>query len=105
MKNVKKPKWDKQEGSPIILTNPEGMNKNPSFVEPLKAGQEVTATIGGIEVVVMLTNIFTTTSAEGKVVAIIDGQQDRDTLGDLALGDNVFIRREDMYSLDIDAGA
>ena len=101
MNTVKKPKWDKQDDSPIIIANPEGTNKNPSFTEPLRAGQEAIGTIGGVEIAVMLTDIITTTSAYGKIVAIIDGQQDRNTLGDLSVGDSVFIRREDIYSLDI----
>ncbi len=102
MKTVKQPKWDKQGGAPIILANPEGPNKNPSFLEPLRAGQEATGTIGGVEIAVLLTDILTTTKAQGEIVRMLDGPHDIDRLGDLSVGDIVLIGRDEMYSLYID---
>ncbi len=102
MKTVKQPKWDKQEGAPIILADPDGPNKNPPFNEPLRVGQRATGTIDGVEVVVLLTDILTTVKAQGQVIGIFDGQNERDAIGDLCLGDIVFIERKDIYSLDID---
>ncbi len=102
MKTVKQPKWDRQDGAPVILTGPDSLNKNPSFTEPLRAGQQAIGTIGGIEVAVLLTEIMTTASAQGEIVGIVDGQTNRDSLGDLSVGDTVLIKRSDMYSLDVD---
>jgi hypothetical protein len=102
MKTVKQPKWDRQEGPPIILTNPDGPNKNPSLTEPLKIGQEAAGTIGGVEISVRLTDILTFTQAQGEIIRILDGHVDRDVLGDLSLGDTVLIKRQDMHSLEID---
>jgi len=102
MTKAKHPPWDKQDGAPIILANPAGPNATPSFSEPLKRGQEAIGMIGGIEVVVVLADVLTATSAEGEIVEILDGFQDRQSLGELAVGDRVFIRREDMYSLNVD---
>lgn len=102
MKTVKQPTWDKQESTPIILTNPDGSNRNPSFQEPLSAGQRVTGTIGGVEVTVLLTDILSSTSAQGEIIGILDGQDDRGSLGDLLIGDIVFIKRENMYSIEVD---
>jgi len=104
MKTVKMPNWDKQEGAPIILCNPQGPNKNPSFNEPLRVGHIATGTIGGVEIVVSLTDIISAVKAQGEIIGILDGQNERDSLGDLSVGDIVFIERKDMYSLDIDAG-
>ena len=98
MTSVKQPHWDKQDGLPIIIANPTGPNKNPSLTEPLSVGQEATATIQGIEVVVVLTP----TRAHGEIVRILDGYVDRETFGDLSIGDTVLIRREGMFSLNID---
>lgn len=102
MTSVKQPHWDKQDGLPIIIANPTGPNKNPSLTEPLRVGQEATATIQGIEVVVVLTDVLTPTRAHGEIVRILDGYVDRETFGDLSIGDTVLIRREDMFSLNID---
>jgi hypothetical protein len=102
MKTVKQPTWDKQEGTPIIMANPDGPNKNPSLAEPLSVGQRAIGTIGGVEIVVQLTDILTTTNAQGKIILIVDGRNDRDSLGDLSIGDTVLIKRADMYSLDVD---
>jgi hypothetical protein len=104
MKTVKQPAWDRQEGAPIILTNPDGTNRNPSLAEPLGAGQQATGTIGGVEITVLLRDILTATRAEGEIIRILDGQDDRDFLDDLSIGDIVLIRRQDMYSLDVDTG-
>ena len=57
-KTVKQPKWDKQESAPIILTNPDGPNRNPSLAEPLSVGQTAVGTIGGVEIAVLLTDIL-----------------------------------------------
>lgn len=103
MKTAKQPKWDKQDGPPIVLANPAGPNKSPSLTEPLKPGQEAVGTIGGVEVVVLLKDILTPTQAQGEITQTLDGFVDLDVLGDLSVGDTVFIRREDMYSLNIDA--
>ncbi len=105
MGTVKQPKWDKQEGAPVILTNPEGQDKNPSLTEPLRAGQEAIGTIGGVEIAVLLTDILTSTKAQGEIVRILDGRDDLDRLGELSMGDIVLIRREDMYSLDVDTSS
>jgi hypothetical protein len=104
MKTVKRPKWDRQEGAPVILANPDGPNINPSFSEPLCSGQRAIGTIGGVEIAVLLTDILTTTSAQGEIISILDGQNDRNYLDDLSMGDTVLIRRADMYSLEIDTG-
>lgn len=103
MKTAKQPKWDKQDGPPIVLANPAGPNKSPSLTEPLMAGQEAIGTIGGVEIVVMLTDIVTPTQAQGEITQIMDGLVELDALNDLSVGDTVLIRREDMYSLNIDA--
>lgn len=103
MKTAKQPKWDKQEGPPIVIANPAGPNRNPSFTEPLKVGQEAIGTIGGIEVVITLTDIIAPTQAQGEITQILDGLAELDAIGDLSVGDTVLIRREDMYSLNIDA--
>lgn len=103
MKTAKQPKWDKQDGPPIVLANPAGPNKSPSLTEPLAAGQEAIGTIGGVEVVVTLTNIIAPTQAQGEITQILDGLVDLDVLGELSVGDTVLIRREDMFSLNIDA--
>ncbi len=105
MGTVKQPEWDKQEGAPIILTNPEGQNRNPSLLEALTAGQEAIGTIGGVEIAVLLTEILTPTKAQGEIVRILDGRDDLERLGELSIGDIVLIRREDMYSLDVDTGS
>ena len=102
MKTVKQPKWDKQEGSPIIFANPDGPNRNPSLTEPLRVGQQAIGTIGGVEVVVVLKDMLTPTKAQGEIVSIMDGMEERVSLGDLSVGDSVFITRQDMYSLDVD---
>jgi hypothetical protein len=102
MGTLKQPKWDKQEGAPIIVADPDGPNKNPSFTEPLGVGQQALGTIGGVEIAVLLTNILTDTKAQGEVIHILDGQNDLDSLGDLSIGDTVIIKREDMYSLYVD---
>lgn len=102
MKTVKQPKWDRQEGMPIILTNPDGQDKTPSLAEPLMAGQEAIGTIGGVEIAVLLTDVLSSTKAQGEIVRILDGRNDLDRLGDLSIGDIVLIRREDMFSLDVD---
>ena len=102
MKTVKEPKWDKQEGAPMILTNPDGPNRYPSLAEPLRVGQQAIGTIGGVEIAVRLTDILTTTKAQGEIVEIIDGQDDRDSLGELSIGDTVTINRGDMYCLEVD---
>jgi hypothetical protein len=102
MKPVKQPKWDKQEGTPIIQSNPDGANRNPSFTTPLRVGQLATGTIGGAEIAVVLTDILTTTNAQGEIIRILDGQNDRDFVGDLSIGDTVLIKSTDMYSLEVD---
>ena len=102
MKTVKQPKWDRQEGAPIIMDSPDGPNRNPSLAEPLRVGQRAIGTIGGVEIAVLLTDILTTTSAQAEIISILDGQNDRDVLDDLSIGDTVLIKRADMYSLDID---
>lgn len=102
MASVKQPKWDKQEGPPLIIANPSGPNRNPSLVEPLKVGQQAIGTIGGVEIAVVLKDILTPTKACGEIVAIMDGMKDLDSLGDLSVGDSVLITRQDMYSLEID---
>lgn len=101
MKTVKQPKWDKQESAPIILTDPDGPNRNPSLAEPLSVGQTAVGTIGGVEIAVLLTDILTTTSVQGEILEILDGQIDQDSLGDLSKGDTVLIKRENMYSIEI----
>jgi len=53
---------------------------------------------------VRLTDILTTTKAQGEVVEIIDGQDERDSLGELSIGDSVVINRGDMYCLYVDTG-
>ena len=103
MKTAKQPKWDRQEGPPIVIANPDGPNKNPSFTEPLRVGQEAIGTIGGVEVVVMLTDIVTPTQAQGEITQIMDGLVELDALGDVSVGDAVLIKREEMFSLNIDA--
>jgi hypothetical protein len=102
MKTVKEPKWDKQGGTPIILSNPDGPNRYPSFTTPLRVGQVATGTIGGVEIAVTLTDILTTMKAQGEIIRILDGQNDRDSLGDLSIGDTVLIKLTDMYSLEVD---
>jgi hypothetical protein len=102
MKTVKQPKWDRQEGAPIIVANPEGPNRNPSLTEPLSVGQRAIGTVGGVEIEVLLTDILTTTTAQAEIIGIVDGRDDRDSLGDLSIGDAVLIKRADMYSLDVD---
>jgi hypothetical protein len=102
METAKQPHWDKQEGVPIILARPDSPNRTPSFTEPLQVGQRATGTVGGVEIVVSLTNILTATKAHGEIINITDGQNDRDSLGDLSIGDTVLIRRGDMYSLEVD---
>ena len=102
MKPVKQPKWDKQEGTPIFQSNPDGANRNPSFTTPLRVGQLATGTIGGAEIAVVLTDILTTTNAQGEIIRILDGQNDRDFVGDLSIGDTVLIKSTDMYSLEVD---
>ena len=99
---TKQPKWDKQEGAPIIMADPKGPNKSPSLTEPLRAGQQAVGTISGVEIVVLLTEVVSPTTGKGRIVGIMDGFTDRDTLGDLSTGDIVLIDRDDMYSLDID---
>ena len=102
MKSVKQPKWDRQEDTPIIQSNPDGANRNPSFTTPLRVGQLATGTIGGLEIAVVLTDILTATNAQGEIIRILDGQNDQDSLGDLSIGDIVLIKYTDMYSLDVD---
>lgn len=103
MKTAKQPKWDKQEGPPIVIANPAGPNRNPSFTEPLREGQEAIGTIGGVEIVVTLTLVISPTQGQGEITQILDGMAELDALGDLSVGDTVLIKREDMYSLNIDA--
>ncbi|HNZ59737.1 MAG TPA: hypothetical protein PLT06_05705, partial [Syntrophorhabdaceae bacterium] len=76
--------------------------KNPSFNEPLRVGQRATGTVDGVEVVVLLSDILTTVKAQGEIVGIFDGQNEKDVFDGLRIGDVVFIERKDMYSLDID---
>lgn len=102
MKAAKEPRWDRQDGPPMVIADPRGPNSNPSLAEPLRVGQEATATIGGVEIVVVLTDILTPTKAHGEIVRILDGPVDKESLGELSIGDIVLIRREDMYSLNID---
>jgi hypothetical protein len=102
MAATKQPKWDKQENTPIILADPDGPNRNPSFTEPLSVGQLATGIIGGLEIDVLLTGILSTTNAKGKIIRILDGHNDLNFTGDLSIGDTVSIDRDDMYSLDID---
>jgi hypothetical protein len=99
---MKQPKWDRQEGPPIVVSNPDGPNSNPSLTEPLKVGQEAIGTIGGVEIVVMLSEIITPTQAKGEITQILNGLVEMETLGDLSLGDTVLIKRDEMYSLNID---
>jgi len=99
---TKQPKWDRQEGAPIILADPNGPNKSPSLTEPLRAGQQATGTISGVEIMVLLTEVVSATAAKGRIVGIADGFTDRETMGDLSIGDIVLITRDDMYSLDVD---
>lgn len=98
---VKKPTWDKQEGAPLIISDPQGENPNPSFAEALMAGQIATGMIGGIEIVMQLTEILSGTSANAQIVQIIDGTEDRTSAADLHPGDTVFITRADMYSIEV----
>ena len=56
----------------------------------------------GVEIVVALTRILTATSAEGDIIGILDGRNERESFGDLSMGDTILIRRDDMYSLEID---
>jgi hypothetical protein len=51
---------------------------------------------------VVLTDILTTTNAQGEIIRILDGQNDRDFVGDLSIGDTVLIKSTDMYSLEVD---
>jgi hypothetical protein len=102
MAAIKQPKWDKQENTPIILADPDGPNKSPSFTEPLSVGQLATGIIGGLEIDVLLTEILSPTSAKGRIIRILDGHNDLNFTGDLSIGDTVSIDRDDMYSLDID---
>lgn len=103
MKTVKEPIWDKQEGMPIVLTDPDGPGRTPSLSVPLEVGYIATGTVGGVEIAVKLTEILTSSKAKGEVIDIFDGITDLDSLGDLAKGDLVLIGRQDMYSIEIDA--
>jgi hypothetical protein len=102
MKTVKQPAWDRQESTPIILAGPDDPNRNPSLKEPLRVGQRATGTVGGVEIVVVLTDILAATNAQGEIISILDGQDDREFLGDLSIGDTVLIKWENVYSLEID---
>ena len=99
---TKQPEWDKQENGPIIFADPNGSHRSPSLAEPLTAGQQATGTIGGLEIVVLLTEILSPTNAKGKIIRILDGFIDLDSIGDLTIDDSVLISRDDMYSLEID---
>ena len=100
--DTKQPNWDKQENLLIILVSPDGANKNASITTPLKVGQLAVGTIGGIDVTVQLKELVTATNAKATIIRIFDGQKDVDSIGDLSMYDSVFIRREDMKSLDVD---
>jgi len=103
MATTKQPNWDKREGSLIIMANPDGPNKNAPLTVPLKTGQRAMGTIGGVEVTVLLTEIVTPTTAEATIIRIWNGTEDIDDLGDISLGNNVMISRDNIKRLDIDA--
>jgi hypothetical protein len=101
MLTVKYPKWDKQNQTQL-LCNPDGPNKNASIGDPLRIGQRATGTIGGIQIKILLSELKSSSSSIGRIIRILDQQNDLDVLGNLSIGDTVFISRSDMKSLDVD---
>jgi hypothetical protein len=96
MKLRKYPKWDKQKKeSQQILFNP-----NTPINETLKIGQKAVGTIRNVEIAVLLTKLINDADAEGKIIRIGPINADEETLGDLRIGDIVFITRSDMSQWD-----
>lgn len=85
MKNVKHPKWDKQEYPQLYD------DKFP--VNHIETGMVAVAAINGVEITVRLVNIPEHSKAEAEVLRIDNKDE---TIEGLSIGDTVFIELHDM---------